>query len=99
MPARSNHGTLTASVVTSVTLTKARRRLRIQNHGTGTDRIHYTYGADPAAPTVAGDDTLAVPTGEADEIDVAAEGLGQGDLVVKLICSSDYDFSVETWPA
>lgn len=90
---RTDHGTLTADAVTTVTLTNTQTRsLRVQNRGT-TGTIYYTFAVGtPAAPTVAGDDTYAVPPGGCDEWHGAIAG-----ATVKLISSATPEFSVEAW--
>ena len=90
---RTDHGTLTADAVTTVTLTNTQTRsLRVQNRGT-TGTIYYTFAVGtPATPTVAGDDTYAVPPGGCDEWHGAIAG-----ATVKLISSGTPDFSVEAW--
>jgi hypothetical protein len=91
----ADHGTLVAATVTTVTLTSVKQSLRVQNRSTD-QQIYYTYGAGVAAdPTVAGDDTFAIPPGATDEwIDLGAVGAG---FVVKLISAGTPAFSVEAW--
>ncbi len=91
----ADHGTLVAATVTTVTLTSVKECLRVQNRGTS-GTIYYTFAAGtPATPTVAGDDTYAVPPGGADEwTDLGQPGTG---FIVKLISSATPEFSVEAW--
>lgn len=93
----ADHGTLVADTVTTVTLTGVKRNLRVQNRGT-TGAIYYTFGfGTPATPTVAGDDTYALPPGAADEWDQGFLGHPGTGFIVKLISSATPEFSVEAW--
>lgn len=90
----ADHGTLVADTVTTVTLTSVKTNLRVQNRGTS-GSVFYTFGSGAAAtPTVAGDDTYALPPGACDEWNIGSPGAG---FVVKLISSATPEFSVEAW--
>lgn len=87
----SDHGTLVADTVTTVTLTAPGPALTVINRSS-TDAIFYTFGSAPATPTVAGDDTYCCPPS-------AGRSHNQGAfavLVVKLISSGTPSFDVET---
>lgn len=87
----SDHGTLVADTVTTVTLTEPGTTLLVINKS-ATDTIYYTFGAGATNPTVAGDDTYCCPPG-------AGKRHTQGffaTLIVKLISSGTPAFSVET---
>jgi hypothetical protein len=87
----SDHGTLVANTVTTVTLTAPGPTLTVINHGS-TDPIYFTYGTAPSDPTVKGDDTRCCPPSA-----MAHRTPGPFvTLIVKLISVGTPDFSVET---
>ena len=85
------HPTLTANTMDTVTLTdQACDEVTIFNYGT-TGTIYVR--ADGPDPTVAGDNTAAVPASTG-----VCVATGNGTKVVKLICSSANAYSVQTSP-
>lgn len=93
----SVHKTLTATTVDTVTLTLDDVQVvEIINRGT-TDPLFVTVGltnAVPAAPTVLGNDTLAVPAGAVRTVRMGGSSPGT-DFLVKLIAASAVAYSVQ----
>lgn len=100
MATKSKHGTLVASVVTTVTLTGAAKTgFRVQHRTTSsTAPIWWSWGpssTDAATPTTGGaDDTYCLTAGSPP--DVFTDQIGS-TLVVKLISTGAVDYSVEAW--
>lgn len=89
---RAYHGTLTASAVDTVTLSRAGAAVKIINRG-GTNEIYYTL--DGTAPTVGGDDCFVVPN-QAGASDTRVNTQGASNTcVVKLISSGAMTYSVQ----
>lgn len=88
MPARSEHGTLSAASVKTVTITSPTARVDVCNKGAaGSADIHFKWalGAAPSDPTANGDDTdFASPGGYA-TIETGLTTTEVPPLVVKLI--------------
>lgn len=97
MAVKGKHGTLVAATVTTVDLTGLGESLRIQNRGTTV--LYYTVARSvtAATPTVAGDDTYALPAGCADTHPLD-NYIAEGTVQVKLISSGTPDYSVEILP-
>lgn len=97
MAATGKHGTLVAATVTTVDLTGTSESLRVQNRGTTVLYYTITRGGTAATPTVAGDDTYALPANSSDTHSMDSYLRG-GDAQVKLISSGIPDYSVEILP-
>jgi Chitobiase/beta-hexosaminidase C-terminal domain len=88
---RSYHGTLVASTVDTVTLTRSFARVQVINR-LGTNEIYYT--TDGSVPTVGGDNTYVV-TNQAGASDTRANFQGVKDTcVVNLISTGAMTYSV-----
>lgn len=87
--ATRKHGTLTATVVATVSIGAAPDSISVINRGT-VDIFATVNGTDP---TVNGDDTFAVPAGGYRSIRVANDS--DGTVAVKLISSGTPAYSVE----
>lgn len=88
----ASHGTLTANVVTTVTLTHVSEKVSVVNRS-GAAEIYfnvYTVGAAPADPTVGGDDCYVLPATSS----VYDVSVGSASVTVKLISSGTPTFSV-----
>lgn len=81
------HGTLVATTVATVTLDGGFEAIEVVNHGGGT--IYFTV--DGTTPTVAGDETYAVPSGGFLTVD-SSDRIGTDD--VKLISAATPAYSV-----
>lgn len=103
--ATTAHGTLTANVVTTVTLGSSIRGWRIQHRGgSGDPDIWYTWGFGTATtPTVSGSGTYNLPGAGIDVEDdpgAVVRRLGSvpvETVVFKLLSTGAVDYSVETF--
>ena len=87
----SKHATLTADAADTVTITGTASNIRVVNHGgESAAPIYFTYGDNPTAATVAGNNTVVVLP--ADETVVKYDG---SNGKVSLICSAAMTYSVE----
>lgn len=86
----AGHGTLTASTVATVTLTRDFQRVEVLNV-TGSAAIYFTV--DGSNPTVAGDDTYVVPAVTGASFSAPANASGS-TTVVKLISSGTPGYAV-----
>jgi hypothetical protein len=88
---RAYHGTLTASTVDTVTLSRSYARVEVINRG-GTNEIFFT--TDGSVPTVLGDNCFVV-TNQAGASDIRPNFTGvQNQCVVKLISTGAMTYSV-----
>jgi hypothetical protein len=109
MATTSQHGTLTANSVTTVTLTGSHRGFRIQHRGAvDNPAIWWTWGYDTApTPAVDGstDGSYNLAGGAVDQVDgphdtppIGGRVIpGATTLTVKLISTGAEPFSVEAW--
>lgn len=105
MASKTAHGTLTATVVTTVTLSPLNsivRSFRVQRRDPTsalTAGLFYSWGMSAtglAVPTVTGGDGVyCIPASAS--LDQWIDRLVGGTLVVKLISSDALGYSVETW--
>lgn len=102
MPVRSQHGTLVADTVTTVTITGCQKGLRVQRISTSSTAPLWWACAPTttttATPTTAGaDDTYRLAADmPPDYLDDPPRAL-DGTIIVKLICADAVGYSVETW--
>lgn len=88
---KSKHATLAIDTTDTVTITGTASNLRVVNHGgESAAPIYFTYGDDPTAATVAGNNTVVVLPGT--ETVVKYDG---SNAKVSLICSAAMPYSVE----
>lgn len=98
MATTSQHGTLTANVVTTVTLTGNKRWLRIQHRGAGMADVWWTWGYDSAVtPATDGsaDGSYNLAGGGIDLVEEPISRDNEAQIVVKLISTDAVPYSVE----
>ena len=89
--AQSEHNTLTASTVATVTLDSGSYDTVLVTNRSGSNPLYVTV--DGSVPTVAGDDTFVVPAAAG-----ASKAFGwesTGAVTVKIISAGAEDYSVE----
>lgn len=100
MATTSQHGTLTANVVTTVTLTGNKRGFRVQHRTAGAADIWWTWGYTSAAtPATDGstDGSYNLAAGAVDRVVDPVDRDREDQIIVKLISTGTPAYSVEAW--
>lgn len=98
MASTSQHGTLTANAVTTVTLTGNKRWLRVQHRGPGMADIWWTWGyASAGTPATNGslDGSYNLAAGGIDLVEDPINRDNETQIIVKLISTAAAPYSVE----